>query len=51
VVPLPKDWRAGRGTSSEGKTVNFYGDLSFPNVKDGDDAKSFLDNLDNLTKD
>ncbi len=29
-------------------TYNFYGDLEFPNVKSGDDAKEFLDNLESL---
>lgn len=29
-------------------TVNFYGDLSFPNISDGDDAETFLQNLGDL---
>ena len=42
-----------RGTtltqSSGGTTVyNFYGDLEFPNVKDGSDAEDFLQNLKGL---
>lgn len=25
--------------------MNFYGDLSFPNIQSGDDASEFVDNL------
>lgn len=32
-------------------TNNFYGDLEFPNVKNGSDAKEFLDNLKSLGND
>lgn len=53
VVPLPNDYRRdlldtrrGRG----GTTNNFYGDLSFPNVKDGSDAESFISNLETLAR-
>lgn len=35
--------------SDNGKTNNFYGDLSFPNVKDGDDAESFIRNLESIS--
>lgn len=36
------DWRP----SDDGtKEMNFYGDLSFPNIKSGDDASEFVDNL------
>lgn len=30
------------------KTFNFHGDLSFPNITDGDDAKTFVRNLEAL---
>lgn len=30
------------------KEYHFYGDLSFPNIKSGDDAEEFLRNLENL---
>lgn len=30
------------------KEVHFHGDLSFPNVRSGDDAKTFIDNLEAL---
>lgn len=49
VTPLPRNWKAdGLGGKKE---YNFYGDLVFPNVTDGNDAKAFLDNLSNLAKD
>lgn len=53
VVPLPKGWRSGLiGASGDGeKHFHFYGDMSFPNVKSGDDAQTFLDNLENLSED
>jgi hypothetical protein len=31
--------------SSSGKTINFYGDLSFPNISNSDDAEQFIRNL------
>ena len=34
-----------KGDNSGGDTMNFYGDLSFPNITDPDDAKKFIDNL------
>jgi len=34
--------------TGETHVYNFYGNLEFPNVKNGDDAKSFLDNLSSL---
>lgn len=42
VQPLPKD-----GSSGDGKTVNNYfsGDLVFPNISSGDDARIFIENL------
>lgn len=44
IVPLPKNFKPGDG----GSTYNFYGDLNFPNVKDGSDAEDFLKNLKSL---
>lgn len=38
-----------RNNSTDGETHNhFYGDLTFPNVKDGDDAEAFIRNLESL---
>ncbi len=41
IVPLPRN-SDGAGL---GSTNNFYGNLEFPNVRNGDDAQAFLDNL------
>ena len=44
---------AGAGTSSPssaGDAYTFTGDLTFPNVRNGDDAAAFLRNLQRLTK-
>lgn len=41
VQPLPRDF-------SNGKTYNFYGDLSFPNITDPADAETFIKNLEAL---
>jgi TP901 family phage tail tape measure protein len=35
--------------SGDGRTLNFYGDLSFPNITDPDDAEKFIKNLEGLT--
>jgi TP901 family phage tail tape measure protein len=54
VVPLPHGWNIPGGVSDNGtgsKTYIFNGNLEFPNITSGEDAKSFLDNLDNMTKD
>ena len=53
VVPLPKGWRNGEliGGQPVEKHYHFHGDLSFPSIKSGDDAKTFLDNLENLSRD
>jgi hypothetical protein len=37
-----------RGGDTIGTQLNFYGDLSFPNVKSGDDAEDFLKHLKGL---
>lgn len=44
VVPLPN----GMQSFGESRVFHFHGDLSFPNITSPDDAKAFLDNLDNL---
>lgn len=36
------------GDDEKGKTLNFYGDLSFPNITNGDDANDFVENLKSL---
>jgi hypothetical protein len=51
VVPLPHGYRNGLIGEQGGKTINFYGDLSFPNITDPADADEFLRNLENLAKD
>jgi TP901 family phage tail tape measure protein len=54
VVPLPKGYRDTHLTSSNDggeKHFHFHGDLSFPNIKSGDDAQSFIENLESLVKD
>jgi len=48
VLPLPNNWRSG-GLGAGG-IYNFYGDLSFPNVTNGDDAEDFLTNLEILAR-
>lgn len=50
VTPLPPGWRnsAQRPAGSSGDTFNFYGDLEFPNITSGEDAKTFVDNLKKL---
>lgn len=45
IVPLG---RTGRDGDGEGRTLNFYGDLSFPNITDADDAEEFIRNLEAL---
>jgi TP901 family phage tail tape measure protein len=44
IVPLPASMRDGEG----GRHINIYGDLSFPNIKSGNDAEEFLANLQTL---
>lgn len=51
VTPLPRNWRtdAFGGTDSKGDTtINIYGSLEFPNITSGGDAKTFIDNLEDL---
>jgi hypothetical protein len=43
VIPL-RDSDRDRG----GRTIHFHGDLSFPNIKNGDDAETFIRNLEAL---
>ena len=55
VVPLPRNWKSAGsgpfGESSGGDEINFYGDLSFPNITNPDDAHDFIENLKALAKD
>ena len=55
VMPLPRDWRGqglfGQRGEGQGRTLNFYGDLSFPNITSGDDAETFITNLEILSRD
>jgi hypothetical protein len=54
VTPLPKNWRTsafGGSDSSGDTTINIYGNLEFPNITNGSDAKTFIDNLESLVKD
>lgn len=44
VQPVPKGLSLS-AKSNEGSTYNFYGDLSFPNIKSGEDADTFISNL------
>lgn len=50
VVPLPRNMRStdGLGLGNGSRTINFYGDLSFPNITDPDDAEDFIKNLETL---
>lgn len=52
VLPLPRGARdlVGAGSSVK-KEYHFHGDLSFPNVKSGEDAEDFLSNLESLAGD
>lgn len=49
VLPLPSNWSARDGLGE--KHYHFYGDLSFPNIKSGEDAETFIKNLEILAKD
>ena len=53
VIPLPNNWKQNSSSigGGGGSTYNFYGDLEFPNVTSGDDAETFVTNLQNLVKD
>lgn len=60
VIPLngpwsPKDRSLPGGMGANGgsgeRHFHFYGDLSFPNIKDGSDAETFITNLEILSKD
>lgn len=41
ILPVSKD-------DKKGPTINIYGNLEFPNIKNGDDAKAFIRNLENM---
>lgn len=43
-----RDERVLGPRDSNGRQINFYGDLVFPNVEDGDDAEEFIRNLEAL---
>lgn len=53
VIPLPRGWRpgGGGGAFAGGTTNHFHGDLVFPNIKSGDDAELFIQNLENVARD
>lgn len=38
----------GMGSGSQAKTINFFGDLAFPNITDPTDAEQFIRNLETL---
>jgi len=42
ILPVKKD-------DEGGKTLNFYGDLVFPNIRTAEDAESFVRNLENMS--
>lgn len=48
-APRPEQDRVvPTGSLKATKTVNFYGDLSFPNVTDGSDAEAFIRNIESM---
>lgn len=51
VAPLPRGFDLATLGSSGKKEYHFYGDLSFPNVRDGSDAEAFIRNLETLVDD
>lgn len=54
VIPLPPNWRTsvfGNGRGEGTTVIEINGDLSFPNIENGDDAKAFIENLKILAKD
>lgn len=52
VIPLPRSWKSTTPPwahqSEGGDTLIFYGDLSFPNITNADDAETFIANLKSL---
>lgn len=54
IVPLPKDWRSSiqhSSSSDSNKTIiHIHGNLEFPNIQSGDDADSFIKNLEILAR-
>lgn len=49
ITPLPRDWKQGGGY---GEThIHINGDLEFPNITDGDDAETFIENIKAMAKD
>lgn len=53
IVPLPHSWRSdvSQPKDAAGNVINIHGNLSFPNIKSGDDAELFVKNLARLAKD
>jgi hypothetical protein len=54
IIPLPNNWRDGLLTHQPGSgntTNNFYGELVFPNIKTGNDAQAFIENLKSISED
>jgi TP901 family phage tail tape measure protein len=52
VVPLPRGLRNGLINGQGGDTIiNINGNLEFPNITSGDDAHTFIQNLESLSKD
>lgn len=56
ILPLPNNWRNGliqttRKQEASETHIHIHGDLSFPNIKSGDDAELFIKNIALLAKD
>ena len=55
VTPLPRGWRNGelfqKRAGSDEVHLHFHGDLSFPNITEGNDAEELVKNLTLLAKD
>ncbi|QEM40901.1 MAG: tape measure protein [Phage AS32] len=51
IVPLPHGWQNLRNNGSGETHIHINGDLSFPNIKNGDDAELFISNLENIARD
>jgi hypothetical protein len=52
VLPLPRNWKnsASRSNTTEATTININGNLEFPNITDGNDADTFIKNLEILAR-
>jgi TP901 family phage tail tape measure protein len=49
LFALANKGAAAAPVAHQSKVINFYGDLSFPNIKTADDADRFIDNLELLS--